>query len=150
MIISFHRDAVRHVLDHVPPRHVCQLVSQSTVESVRAGLGVGTATAAVCRAGMRLVMPPRGALISRGGGARGAGDPVRADMAGAVAPARAVLWVWTVHRPPPGGDDDGGSIAGHPVSPRHTISLHPMASTAPTPISQCPVSDAVYPPGSGR
>ncbi|MFK4335513.1 glycerophosphoryl diester phosphodiesterase [Kocuria sp. MT07] len=65
-IMSFHPDAVRHVLDHVPPRHVCQLVSQSTVESVRAGLGVGTATAAVCRAGMRLVMPPGVPLISRG------------------------------------------------------------------------------------
>jgi len=65
-IMSFPPDAVRYVLGVVAPRHVCQLVTQSTVASVRSSLGVGSATAAVCRAGMRLVVPPAVPLISRG------------------------------------------------------------------------------------
>ena len=65
-VMSFHPDAVRHLLDYVSPRHVCQLVTQPTVSSVRSGLRVGTATAALCRAGMRLVVPPAVPVISRG------------------------------------------------------------------------------------
>ncbi|WP_325048957.1 glycerophosphodiester phosphodiesterase [Kocuria tytonis] len=65
-VMSFHPDAVRYLLECVSPRHVCQLVSQTTVATVRSGLRVGTATAAVCRAGMRLVVPPAVPVISRG------------------------------------------------------------------------------------
>ena len=64
--MSFHPDAVRHLLDYVSPRHVCQLVSQPTLSSVRSALRVGTARAALCRAGMRLVVPPAVPVISRG------------------------------------------------------------------------------------
>lgn len=65
-IMSFHPDAVRYLLDSVAPRHVCQLISESTVAAVRHSTGVGPATALVYRAGMRLTVPPAAPVISTG------------------------------------------------------------------------------------
>ncbi|MDO4918173.1 glycerophosphodiester phosphodiesterase family protein [Kocuria sp.] len=65
-LMSFHPDAVRHLLDYVPPRHVCQLLSHGPVALGERPSRVGAATAALCRAGMRFVVPPAVPLISRG------------------------------------------------------------------------------------
>ncbi|MFF1882592.1 glycerophosphodiester phosphodiesterase [Pseudarthrobacter sp. NPDC058196] len=42
--MSFSPDSVRHLLEFVPPRHICQLVDDLTVHEIRGGLGVGPIT----------------------------------------------------------------------------------------------------------
>lgn len=133
-IMSFHPDAVRHVLDHVPPRHVCQLVSQSTVESVRAGLGVGTATAAVCRAGMRLVMPPGvpsspvGRWSSRGRGSGSCGTTPGWWSSGSSAEPCCGCGRWTPSRTPTCAWPWGSSRS-PPTCPRSSAAGAPSTST---------------------
>ncbi|MFI7741339.1 glycerophosphodiester phosphodiesterase [Kocuria rhizosphaericola] len=63
-LMSFHPDAVRHFLETVPARHVCQLVETTTRRTVQDGLRVGRTAAAVLHAGMRLVVPPALPVIS--------------------------------------------------------------------------------------
>lgn len=65
-LMSFHPDAVRHFLETVPARHVCQLVGTTTRGTVRESLRVGRAAAAVLHAGLRLVVPPALPVISAG------------------------------------------------------------------------------------
>lgn len=65
-IMSFHPDGVRYLLQSVSPRHVCQLVADTTVSTVRHSLRVGPAAAMVYRAGMRLVVPPAVPIIAHG------------------------------------------------------------------------------------
>lgn len=65
-IMSFHPDGVRHLLQSVSPRHVCQLVADTTVSTVRHSMRVGPAAAMVYRAGMRLVVPPAVPIIANG------------------------------------------------------------------------------------
>jgi glycerophosphoryl diester phosphodiesterase len=65
-LMSFHPDAVRHFLETVPARHVCQLVGTTTRRTVRDSLRVGPTAAAVLHAGMRLVVPPALPVISAG------------------------------------------------------------------------------------
>ncbi|MFC4903216.1 glycerophosphodiester phosphodiesterase [Kocuria oceani] len=65
-LMSFHPDAVRHLLETVPARHVCQLVETTTRRTVRESLRVNRTTAAVLHAGMRLVVPPALPVIATG------------------------------------------------------------------------------------
>lgn len=65
-IMSFHPDAVRHVLQTVAPRNVCQLIEDPTPESVAASLRVPAATARLVHAGMRWVVPSAEPIITRG------------------------------------------------------------------------------------
>ena len=65
-IMSFHPDGVRYLLQSVSPRHVCQLVADTTVSTVRHSMRVGPAAAMVYRAGMRLVVPPAVPIIAHG------------------------------------------------------------------------------------
>lgn len=65
-LMSFHPDAVRHLLETVPARHVCQLVETTTRRTVRDSLRVSRPAAAVLHAGMRLVVPPALPVISAG------------------------------------------------------------------------------------
>ncbi|WP_424346638.1 glycerophosphodiester phosphodiesterase [Kocuria sp. CH-021] len=65
-LMSFHPDAVRHFLETVPARHVCQLVGTTTRGTVRESLRVARAAAAVLHAGLRLVVPPALPVISAG------------------------------------------------------------------------------------
>lgn len=65
-IMSFHPDGVRYLLQSVSPRHVCQLVADTTVATVRHSMRVSPAAAVVYRAGMRLVVPPAVPIIANG------------------------------------------------------------------------------------
>lgn len=65
-IMSFHPDAVRHVLQTVAPRHVCQLIEDPTPESVAASLRVPARTARLVHAGMRWVVPSAEPIITGG------------------------------------------------------------------------------------
>lgn len=65
-IMSFHPDGVRYLLQSVSPRHVCQLVADTTVSTVRDSMRVSPAAAMVYRAGMRLVLPPAVPIIAQG------------------------------------------------------------------------------------
>ena len=65
-VMSFHPDGVRYLLQSVSPRHVCQLVADTTVSTVRHSMRVGPAAAVVYRAGMRLVVPPAVPIIANG------------------------------------------------------------------------------------
>ncbi|MHC6594897.1 glycerophosphodiester phosphodiesterase [Arthrobacter sp. C152] len=42
--MSFSPDSVRHLLQSVPPRYICQLVDDITIHEIRGGLGVGPIT----------------------------------------------------------------------------------------------------------
>ena len=42
--MSFSPDSVRHLLESVPPRYICQLVDDLTVHEIRGGLNVGPIT----------------------------------------------------------------------------------------------------------
>lgn len=65
-VMSFHPDGVRYFLQSVSPRHVCQLVADTTVSTVRHSMRVGPAAAVVYRAGMKLVVPPAVPIITNG------------------------------------------------------------------------------------
>lgn len=71
-IMSFHPDAVHHLLQTVPPRHVCQLIEDATPRTVGESLRVSLATARLVHAGLRWMMPPAAPMISDG----------RCDLAG--------------------------------------------------------------------
>jgi glycerophosphoryl diester phosphodiesterase len=99
-LMSFHPDAVRYLLESVPPRLVCQLVETTTRRTVRESLRVSGAAAAVLHAGMRLVVPPAVPVISGGlVGLAGPGiDFVRAhpELVRQWHADGSVLRVWTV------------------------------------------------------
>ena len=99
-LMSFHPDAVRHFLETVPSRHVCQLVETPTRGTVRDSLRVGSAAAAVLHAGMRFVVPPALPVIS-GGLVDLVGPGLgfvreRTDLVRQWAAEGRVLRVWTV------------------------------------------------------
>lgn len=99
-LMSFHPDAVRHLLETVPARHVCQLVETTTRRTVGDSLRVGRTAAAVLHAGMRFVVPPALPVITAGlVDIVGPGlDFVRArpDLVRQWAAEGRVLRVWTV------------------------------------------------------
>jgi len=102
-LMSFHPDAVRHLLESLPPRLVCQLVGTGTRRAVGDVLRLGSTTAAVLQAGMRLVVPPAVPVISnRLVDIAGPGMGfvrARPDLVRRWAEAGAVLRVWTVDTP---------------------------------------------------
>lgn len=65
-VMSFHPDAVDHLLQTVASRHVCQLIEDATPRTVGESLRVPLATARLVHAGMRWVMPPAAPMISDG------------------------------------------------------------------------------------